>query len=200
MRNIIDLTDKLKNNSKIGLFISGGFDSAVLAYLICYIIAEQKLNTELSIVTVPRYDDSWRHSENVIAWLKESFDLELKHLSCGNPELHHSKQVSSGIDFIRNLDPEILLVLADTQNPPEELQGTAPVRVKSSSSMIYQPLFNLHKTEVIKLAQSLNILDKVAHLSHTCTESTELRCNACWQCRERAWAFNKLNLIDVGKK
>lgn len=33
----------------------------------------------------------------------------------------------------------------------------------------------------------------------TCTGSKNLRCNQCWQCCERSWAFAKNNLIDTGK-
>jgi NH3-dependent NAD+ synthetase len=200
MWSLTEFTDKLKINSKIGLFVSGGFDSTTLAYLICDTIYEQKLTTELVIITVPRSDDSWRHSENVINWLEQEFNIKLDHLSLGDPTLHHSKQVSSGIQDMRKINPDMLLLLADTQNPSEEIHGTAPVRIKSMNPLIYQPWFNLNKTEIIKIAQNLDILDTVSRLSHTCTESIELRCNFCWQCQERAWAFSKLNLLDVGKK
>jgi len=196
----VELIDKLRNNSKVGLFCSGGFDSTTLAYLICSIIDKHKLSTDLVIITVPRYDDSWRHAENTITWLKDKLHVKLKHLSVGDPTLHHSKQVSSGITAMRKLDPTMLLILADTQNPTDEIQGTAPVRTKSLNPLNYQPWINLDKTEVIKLAQQLGILDEVSRLSHSCTQSTELRCGSCWQCRERAWAFKKLNLIDIGDK
>jgi NH3-dependent NAD+ synthetase len=200
MWNINELITKLKINSKIGLFISGGFDSSTLAYLICDIIADQKLTIDLNIITIPRYDDSWRHSENIIVWLEQKFQIKLNHLCVGNPNLHHSEQVKSGIEFMRKLDPAMLLILADTRNPPNELQDTGPVRIRSSSPLIYQPWFDLNKTEVIKLAQNLNVLNEIAKLSHTCTESIELRCNYCWQCQERRWAFKNLNIIDLGNK
>lgn len=200
MWSLDNLTFKLIKAPRIGLFISGGFDSAVLAYLICKLKCDNKLSTEIIIFTVPRYDDSYRHAKNIVNWLENQFQITLEHQIVGDPNLHHSKQVSSGIVQAQKLNPTVLLIIADTQNPPEELGGLGPVRIRSQSALIYQPWFDLDKTETIKLAQELKILDQVAILSHTCTERTELRCGICWQCQERQWAFNKLNLIDVGKK
>jgi 7-cyano-7-deazaguanine synthase in queuosine biosynthesis len=200
MWSLDNLIFKLIKAPRIGLFISGGFDSATLAYLICKLKCDNKLSTEIIIFTIPRYDDSHRHAKNIVNWLENQFQITLKHQIVGDPSLHHSKQVSSGIDQAKKLNPKVLLIIADTQNPLEELGGPGPVRIRSQSALIYQPWFDLDKTETIKIAQELGVLDQIAKLSHTCTESIELRCKSCWQCRERQWAFNKLNIPDIGDK
>ncbi len=195
MRSVIEHIDKIVDSVEhIGVFISGGFDSTVLAAL----VFERSAGKHITLYTVPRYDDSAVHAHRVTQWLTRKYPLvKFTTVSVGNPDEHHSRQVSSGIMESLNSSKATVL-LGDTAVPVELQDGSAPVRVKSGGPRVVQPFFDLLKTDVITLAIEGGILDEVSEISHTCTESRTLRCRECWQCRERAWAFSKLGLVDGG--
>lgn len=199
MRSVIDFINNfVDTSSHIGLFISGGFDSCLLAELVFRRIDEIKSINKITIYTVPRYDDSSVHASRICCWLKErypniSFDTQL----VGNPNEHHSQQVLSGIlESIENSN--VRIVLGDTAISADMLEESAPTRIESKNPQIVQPFLDYDKTLTISMANDLGLLEEISKLTHTCTESKTLRCRVCWQCRERAWAFTKLGLVDKG--
>lgn len=194
---INSISDRISRYDTIGVFSSGGFDSTVTLYLVTKIITEQYPHKNLLVYTVNRTDDSKTHSERVVSHMSRIFDYTYTHITgIGDPGAHHSRQVSSGIKQV--LHPSTLLILGDTINPDEPSLSDGPVRVESTYDHIYQPFIGGDKTVTISVARELGILELVSTISHTCTESIELRCGVCWQCRERSWAFNVTGLVDVG--
>lgn len=181
------------NGNKVGFFISGGFDSAVLLYTACQIVDSEKLNSEIIIYTVDRPDGSVLHSERVVNYMRDKFKLELPIRIVGNGKLHHSLQVVSGI-IPATLETDYVL-LGDTQNPAHLLDG--PVRTPSIIPKIIQPFFQLTKKETVALMIELGFTDAMT-LTASCTESILLKCNECWQCRERVWAFAENKIKDLG--
>jgi len=199
--NILDdvlnnIASKISKNKKIGIFCSGGFDSTLLLYFLFKTIYDNDVNTTVTIYIIPRHDNSLVHGERVVAWIANKFQsIEYVNWIVGNPDLPHYEQVRSGVIESLNGDNS-LLILGDTKNPPDDTNG--PTRIKAQTPIVYQPFFNYDKRVVIQLAEKLNILDEIARITHTCTESIGLRCKNCWQCQERAWAFNSLNIADRG--
>lgn len=190
-----DLSRVLSDNDTVGFLVSGGFDSALLLYICCMIKDQQGLSTRFEIFTVPRYDDSRRHAQRVVDFVSLRHGIDLPIFIVGDPSLHHSQQVMSGI--APSLERSQCVLLADTSNPESLPDG--PVRIRSDHPAIIQPFFDFTKKDTVALAIELGIVDYVAMVSHTCTESVELRCFQCWQCRERAWGFSQNNYIDPGK-
>lgn len=188
----------VKTHKRIGLFVSGGFDSTLLTYLIHDIRQKLGTNNDITFFTIPRYDDSTVHAERIVKFIDGRFNTTpTKHVSVGDPNLHHSKQVLSGIvETLKGTDFDVLL-LGDNTVPPEIEVPGGPIRVKSNTERVIQPFFDLTKDQTIQLAIDLG-LTEIMEMSHTCTESLTLRCNICWQCRERAWAFKKCNYTDPG--
>ena len=83
---------------------------------------------------------------------------------------------------------------------PEELMGpSAPLRNKKSDHpKLLLPFIDYLKTDILQLAFDMEWED-LFQITHSCTEEKLVRCNKCWQCNERAWAFNRLNKIDTGR-
>ena len=188
-----ELLPLLKTNKVFGFFISGGLDSAVLLYICCLIREQENLPSRFKIVTVPRHDDSSVHSARIVKWINQKFNINLTTSIVGNPNLHHSEQVASGIEIMwYSLD---YLLFGDTVNPPHLLNG--PERANSTNQKIIRPFMKSYKDNTVRLAIELG-LSELMEITHTCTESKTLRCNVCWQCRERAWAFEVNNYIDPG--
>jgi 7-cyano-7-deazaguanine synthase in queuosine biosynthesis len=91
------------------------------------------------------------------------------------------------------------LFIGINQNPPElEKLAGAPLRnQKSDNPKILFPFVDLYKDAILKIMIDEEQLDLV-DITHSCTEQQVGRCNRCWQCTERAWAFSKINVADTG--
>jgi hypothetical protein len=183
----------LSTNKTVGFFVSGGFDSALMLYVCSLICQEENLSTDFIVFTVPRHDDSITHSKRVINWVTKKFNSKIKTFMIGDPDLHHSDQVWSGVVPALNLCP--CIILSDTANPSCLPNG--PVRTKVVTPGVIQPFIDVTKKDTVALAIHLGLTD-LMEITHTCTESKFLRCNQCWQCRERAWGFAENNYIDLG--
>ena len=199
MWSVIKSIDRtILSSREIGIFISGGFDSTVLAAYVFKYISENRIDRNVVLYTVPRFDDSRVHADRVIEWLSTNWpSVSFRKETVGDPTEQHQRQVLSGIMMALS-NTDVTIMLGDTKIPDEEIDGEAPNRVRSTGPRVVQPFFDYDKTVTLRLAMWLELLDDISHISHTCTESRTLRCNKCWQCRERNWAFTKLLLIDEG--
>jgi 7-cyano-7-deazaguanine synthase in queuosine biosynthesis len=214
---ITNLENLIKNNKVIGISISGGLDSTLLAYLLHDIKYKTNSDISLKFFCVPRPDDSIVHARRIVDYIDSQFNQSTSVIHCvGQGDLHHSEQVKSGMrEAIQKYDLDIL-VSAVTKNPeicdpPEYLPNYAygsflekdgtpyngPVRVKPQNPKFINPFWDNTKADTVRLIKDLN-LTEIPKITHTCTGSKTLRCNQCWQCCERAWAFAKNNLIDTG--
>lgn len=189
---VINLQDKMK----YGLMLSGGLDSAILLFL----IVKQNPEVNLQCFTIPKHDGSALYVNNIIEKVNHKFDRKfLPTIYVGNPDLHHRMQSSVAIREIflsHNID---YLFNALNQNPPElsKLEN-APVRNKKSNHpKLILPFVDMLKDQILGIMYSNNF-EELIDITHSCTEMKETRCNKCWQCQERAWAFKKLNRIDTG--
>lgn len=191
--------DIVIDRTNTGAFCSGGFDSTLLLYYLFKVYHENNITKPLWIFTVPRTDGSVDHARRVIDWLSSIYpDVEYRVETPGDPGLHHSQQVLSGIKEVLRNHPDITLLLGDTAIPEELHESSAPVRVVSNHPRVLQPFIDECKTTTVSLANQSGILTQISQITHTCTESATLRCRVCWQCRERSWAYGKLGLIDLG--
>ena len=181
----------LVTHKNIGIFVSGGLDSALLVYL-CH---KYYTDNTFTYFTVPRTDDSIVHSKRILDTILGKNNYSSIHL--GNPKLPHDKQVLSGIISALTIPNVDILLLADTSNPAEKLSGLEPTRVESNYWKIVQPFFKFTKVDTIQCCIDMDATF-IFDISHTCTESTSLRCNKCWQCNERRHSFNLCNYVDTG--
>lgn len=193
-----DILLKTYNTDKtFGFFISGGFDSALLFYYSNLLKFKYKLPAQFEVFTIPRYDDSVVHSSRIIDWINAVYNTKYIISIVGNPDLHHSEQVSSG--FKQAIEKCDFITLSGTLNPTHMSNlPSAPVRGPINNYKTFRPFLNYTKQQTVELAITLGIVDQLSSISHTCTESKDLRCNVCWQCKERAWGFAQNNQVDIG--
>jgi 7-cyano-7-deazaguanine synthase in queuosine biosynthesis len=186
----------LANNKNIGVSISGGFDSAVMFWCCCKIAQQEKLDCRFRAFTVKRGDNSEEHAINIVKYISEQFDINIQHRFVGDPSVSHDQQAWSGIQHAIKISDVVFV--GDT-NVPDRLKGPVgtPDRKRVEIANCVQPMFDWNKDIVVQLAIDLQLTD-IMKLSHTCTESHYDRCNNCWQCGERAWAFEQCNYTDPG--
>ena len=182
------------------VFVSGGFESALLLYLLTKEAQAQQQNT-ISVAVVDRGLASVDFARSVCAWVenKTNVNIDIEVLTIA-PDLPHGRHINEPAERLHARG--LILVSADTQNPPSvELPGVAPRRVAANSHYDnwFYPFSGVDKSHTVWLANHQGILNDISAITHTCTETDGLRCGQCWQCSERAWAFNLLGYTDIGQ-
>jgi 7-cyano-7-deazaguanine synthase in queuosine biosynthesis len=183
-------------------FVSGGFDSAVMLYLLCLKALDTKQDTVYTVV-VDRGPEQGavEFSKGVCEWASEKTGIKIDQLVMEVPEdIHHSLYVK--VPGLHLNEQGYVCISADTQNPPDcgHFPGIAPNRIAPGSNYSNWrfPFGTLDKSHTVYLAWKLGILDEVSAITHTCTATPNIRCGECWQDTERAWAFDLLGLEDPG--
>lgn len=180
----------------IALMVSGGFDSAVLLYLLCASGAK-----EVSCFTI-EHMNSGHYAGLVVDSIKQKFpDVSIEHeiLEKTSEEVFHMINQGYGSVIKRGY----FLFEAATKNPsvedmPDLVEHRPPRGKDYPRHLMDCPFLDTTKAEIIALAHEHGILDDLAAITHTCTETHGERCGECWQCIERKISFAKNNLHDIG--
>jgi 7-cyano-7-deazaguanine synthase in queuosine biosynthesis len=186
--------DSPERDKRYAIMLSGGLDSAVLLYLLYH-----RGYTDLQVFTIDKADGSTTYASRVVQHFNKKFAIKLPNpVTVGDPNAHHSLQSRTALtDIFTNYEVDILFN-ALNKNPPElnELPS-APVRATSAPPRVALPFVDLYKTHIIDLMFELEQED-LLNVTHSCTEQPVGRCGKCWQCGERAWAFQQLGKTDTG--
>jgi hypothetical protein len=186
----------IDSTKKYGIMISGGLDSAILLGL----VLKELPTINIQPFTIPKNDGSHLCVQNIIDYLNTKYKSRVPYtIHVGDPTVFHREQSKTAvIDIFQNYPVDILFN-AINQNPPElnDLPG-APKRDKESRNpKVVLPFVKMYKDEILRLMVD-NDLGHLANITHSCTEQSNGRCNKCWQCTERKWAFNKVGKTDTG--
>lgn len=183
-------------NRTYGLLLSGGLDSAILLYL----LVKNNPNINLTIFTIPKYDGSALYAGPIVDHFNKKFNLNIPSpVFVGNPDAHHTEQSTTAIvEILSNYKIDYLFMGVNT-NPPElnDLDGAPKRKLTSPNPKLIYPFAHMLKDEIIKIMFDEEQTD-LMNLTHSCTEQQLGRCNRCWQCTERAWAFKQLDRQDTG--
>jgi len=186
---------------KILFAISGGSDSALLLYFIAKYNRDQQTNHQIIPFTVPRPDGGANYSPAIVEWISNKLGVDIPApMIVGDGNLEHNIVVKKAIKDLLESNEYDFLYVAENKIPEEILGGTAPVRSQTQSFKRAElPFWGVTKDYIIDLYYKEGI-EELLTLSHSCTDVTIGRCNICFQCRERAWAFDKLGKTDPGTK
>jgi hypothetical protein len=186
------LTDK-----KIGILLSGGIDSAVLLYL----LAADNPNIDIQPFVINKSDGAVLYVDDIIKWVADKTDCNIKPaIVVGDPTAHHSLMNRSAIADVLNNHQEIEhIYIAINKVPPalKDLPSTPQRATHSANTKVVLPFVDYTKDVIIRVARDRGILD-LLKLTHSCTEQRIGRCDQCWQCTERKWAFKQLDIRDPG--
>lgn len=183
-------------SKKYAVLISGGLDSAVLLAL----ILKHYPTIQIQPYTIPKHDGASLYVNDIIAHLNEKYSTNVpKTIYVGNPDAHHSQQSLTAVVDILNNYPVDYLYNGINRNPAEldPLPGAPKRATKSPNAKVIFPFVDMLKTEILQLMYDNDLAD-LDKITHSCTERKTERCNTCWQCTERAWAFKQLNKQDRG--
>jgi diphthamide synthase (EF-2-diphthine--ammonia ligase) len=181
--------------SKIGVFVSGGIDSAILYYILN--LENKNQIHEIIPLSIMRKEGSKYFSHLVVAHINEELGLPIiKPMIVGKPNLPDDQQVRSGVmeafqksfDFVYvGVIEQLAMHMIGWENIPA-----------NETEKFKTPLAKLNKSHIIDLVTNLN-QQSLFNITHSCSKYELGRCNACNGCNERAWAFEQLNYKDPGR-
>lgn len=198
---------KIVNNKKIGIKMSGGCDSSIVAYMICDFVTKNKLDVKLIPITVDLKGKAFQSifAKRVVSWLESQFDMKFeKHQTVYCP--NKNKYISFQNALITNLyDKQIIDCHYNgiTKNPPSgsfTSWQSGPVDDRtgnaSNSENSIWPLKNIDKKGVHDLYVKYNLMETLFPITRSCeawTDDFTKHCGECWWCKERIWGFGRLH-------
>jgi hypothetical protein len=182
--------------SKIGMFVSGGLDSAILYYLLLKANAELGDMHMIHPFVVPRTEGSKYFARPVIAHVHSQFNLPYRDpILVGDPSLPGHLQVKSGGDSAMLMGYSQLYGGVIDQLP-EHTIGYEPAPVEEND-IVKMPFLNLTKGHVINLIVRCK-QEALFYITHSCSILEIGKCNTCNGCNERNWGFAQCGLTDPG--
>jgi 7-cyano-7-deazaguanine synthase in queuosine biosynthesis len=197
----------IPENKKIGVLLSGGMDSAILLFLMLKEIKDNNINVNLTAYNVPNVNDNASvHSKRIVEFLETYFqtDINFKSMGIGDetPLLLINKPA---IELLTSGEVDVLFS-GQNQFPPDAENWQAyksalnkfvrrDPNVPETTRAKY-PFIKLYKHHILEIYKQFNLLG-LAKITHSCTTRLEGHCGECLWCEERAWAFNKLGLVDT---
>ncbi len=195
---------------KVGLYLSGGLDSALLLEL----YAREKVNV------TPYYIDrkeplAHLYHESAIKIIDKVNQTHGLNLELVDFEIPMDTDIMGHFIKGREIlgDRVECMIVGDNIPPPSDITTgtTIPWRLPVSQQFDYPewelPFLHVDKSYIIKLMLDLNC-EWILDFSRTCAEDEILynpnlddqilRCNVCYCCKEREWAFNILGETDTG--
>ena len=194
----------VQQNKNYGIMLSGGIDSTILLYFIIKDFKDKNLSVNIQPFTIAKMDGSYKYVNGIVEYFNSYFGITIPQtIIVGDPSLHHSEQNKSGvIEVFKRFPKTDFIFLALNQNPPDSFgdpNWVRPARItKSPDPRILLPFVELYKTHIIDLMFEYG-QEQLMNITHSCTEQPIGRCNTCFQCSERAWAFDQLEKTDTGK-
>lgn len=181
---------------------SGGLDSSILLFLLHKKNIDLNLGCEIIPFSVPRRTGTVHHTANVLEWQRNYFARNLPlPVFVGDPEVNHQHFVSEAAKQALNEHGVSMLFFGDTLNPPaEEIPPSEilpPVRPKSTKFVLQQPFLRFDKRLPVRLYFDHGVQEMLKP-THSCCLEIFGRCDHCFFCNERAWAFRSQGLIDLG--
>jgi Queuosine biosynthesis protein QueC len=182
--------------AKIGIFISGGMDSALLYFLL--LRENQNLGNihEITPLTIIRKEGSKYFAKLVIAHVNSCYNIAYTDpLIVGDNTLPEEEQVKSGVHEAWDLGFQMVYVGMIEQLPQHMIDWT-PIPYRESAKF-RTPLKTLDKSYIVDLIKHYN-QEALFYITHSCSLLELGRCNHCNGCNERTWGFDQLGLVDPG--
>ena len=194
----------LEGYNKVGLFVSGGLDSALMLYLITKEIKEKNSNVEFITYTVDqKVKNSKYHASTIIKIVEQLNDIKITNVEVGgqdyaHPDFEGMYGVLDALNRERFTEKMIDMIYLATTNVPDDLKDVsgAPKRHPQSFFKVTQPWGEISKDQVVEYILRNNLLDLIKN-THSCTVLGNKHCGECWNCKERIWAFEKNNSKDL---
>jgi len=198
----------------VGLKISGGADSALIAYMLAKYIVEERPDLTIIPITVTHADKNYQveFSNKIIKFIEAQFGIKFgeQFTSMAESEETYTQTQVELVNKVFSENAIDCLYMGLTHNPPMEVMmtfapmvvaygfpdrnHTSPKSQKISTSR-YAPLINMDKQEIAELYKQFNLMDTLFPLTRSCEDVTtdfSKHCKIkCFHCHERFWGFGR---------
>lgn len=202
----------------IGIWMSGGADSSLLAYLLAKKIKEENLDVLLQPLSVRRIPKTWNviYATNIVDFIKDQLKVDnILDLKSYWPSLDDDYQANFK-EFVdrdhENFSKNLLQIMYSgiTSNPPkgeldeestqtnrDDGQGTILIKDDWPLRTYYNPFAKINKKTLAKIYDHLDLTETLFPMTRSCegfeqdTKNYTVHCEKCWWCKERFWAFGR---------
>ena len=194
---------------QVGIRLSGGADSAILAYMLAIYKRDYRPYIKLRAITCVNKNKPYQEifAKQVMAKITELTNIEFDehYIEYINGDDYREEQgiFSSNLYSEKKLD---IHFMGETINPPMgaevDWKFTGGGRDKSRDGkgkthipvVTYKPFRNIDKKAIAELYEHFGILDALFPLTRSCELHTldfNNHCGRCWFCLERKWGFGR---------
>lgn len=196
----------------VSLKISGGADSAIVAYMLCEYVTKERPDIKIIPITTihPAKPYQEIYAKRVIEHLQQKFgNIFGKHYvniaDSADDYIKAQERLWKQASEIEQIDTNYSGI---TANPPKEIteqhSHDGPVDNRNGKNFpvivgkFRRHLSNIDKKGVAELYKTLGVIDTLFPITRSCEaheESEEYdinkHCGECWWCMERHWGFNR---------
>jgi len=185
-----------KEPTKIGIFISGGLDSALLYFLLLRENKNRGNIHEIVPLSILRKEGSRYFAKLVIAHIHACYNIPYQEpVMVGDNTLPEEEQVKSGVYDAFNLGFQVVYV-GLIEQLLQHMVGWSPIPY-SEGIRFRTPFKKLDKSHIVDLIRHFN-QEALFYITHSCSVKELGRCNVCNGCNERSWGFETSNMKDPG--
>jgi 7-cyano-7-deazaguanine synthase in queuosine biosynthesis len=181
----------------IALLFSGGVESTLLLYLISMGIVRHYPNKRLILYILDRYNKPIEKAHTVVNMVfnKTKLPAPLKILSI--PKVLHHREISLAFKII-GLQHAIVICGFNKYPDDDSIKPKHLVEINEGKKVKF-PFAHVGKNVIIQEFFNLGISD-ILPFTHSCGLNFDIPCGECFNCRERTWAYTKINKpIDLGQ-
>lgn len=196
----------------VALKISGGADSAIVAYMLSKYVVEERPDIKIIPITTIHAEKPFQeiYSKRVLDFLRKEFgEIFGKHYintAKNGPdyvpaqdriwnEAWKSEFMQSNYSGITANPPKQIMETFRDDGPADDRNGKRfPISVRNS----HRHLVNIDKKGVAELYETLGVMDTLFPITRSCeayenwpTYNIDKHCGECWWCEERHWGFNR---------
>ncbi len=216
LKNVSENQHYQKKVETIGIWMSGGADSSLLAYILAKKIKDDNLNIKIQPLSVRR-GRGWNpiYAGNVIDFIEQDLNIKMKNHIVYYPPMddEHYRE----IEVFREKDNENflsdlfqILYSGITCNPPSDdptisknkertrdEESDRPLITHNGIRYYMNPFFGINKKKLKMIYDQLKLTDTLFSITRSCegsdyeTGNYTYHCKKCWWCEERYWAFGK---------
>lgn len=201
--NINNLNIDIYN--KVGIFVSGGFDSAILLYILMKELKNKK-NSFVNIYTrIPVNEKKFynkRYIDKITNFcIEKTNNTNVKNILFYVEKQEKTNLFTVALNDLKNNEIDIIYT-AVSANPPDNVKFSKDSleyerrnpnikrKYYYDDKSIYMPFTNINKKEIYNLYKIYDITQLINY-TRSC-ESKFIKigeCGDCWWCKERKWAL-----------
>lgn len=189
---------ELSKFDRLALLYSGGADSALLYYLVATYLLKSNTKFTLDLLIVDRYNKPIEKAISLYQKIKERINdntSSLKIVTLPDSTPGHLQVIKVVEQEQKNYDA----ILWGVNKYPSDItirpknEFTVDFKRFSNHPKLKLPFEHFSKVDIIKTFFDLGLTD-ILDNTHSCGRPVELPCGECFNCRERAWAYQQLGM------